>query len=315
MEQKNTFIPLTERRRPTVFAAAGLVLIAALGLWVGTLLSLALNPESAAMQELLTAVIYYLPFVLLPPILYGFKHWGLSDGLRLNPMPLLPTLTVILLALMCVYAASAIDSLWVLLLGALGLSEPGSSVAASTGALTVQVIASAAIPAVCEELLFRGMVFSALERRGTRAALWASSALFALMHGNLFGMPAYLLVGAVSAFVVYTLDSLYAGMLFHTVYNAAILVILYQLSARPEVAAMADTPISPVSVILDAAMVGMMIVATLMTLNLRRRAMGIEPVPRSRAPLPRRDKLMLGAAVVVMVINTLVIQILTEAGL
>ena len=119
MEQKNTFIPLTERRRPTVFAAAGLVLIAALGLWVGTLLSLALAPESAAMQELLTAVIYYLPFVLLPPILYGLKHRGLSDGLRLNPMPLLPTLSVILLALMCVYAASAIDSLWVMLLAPL----------------------------------------------------------------------------------------------------------------------------------------------------------------------------------------------------
>ena len=311
-----TAAPLKDRERPTIFIATALVLLAVLGLWAASLIATAVEPRTATARELMVSALYYLPFVLLPVAAYCLRHRGLSEGLRLNPLPVLPTLTVAFLALMCVYAASAVDGLWIALLNALGLHEPDVTVAAANSAgLTVQIIGSAAIPAVCEELLFRGVAFSAFERRGTWAGLWMSSALFALTHGNLFGLPAYLLVGAVAAFVVYALDSLYAGMLFHTVYNTAILVILYTLSDQAEARAEAGASVDYLSAALDLAVVGLLIGATLWTLDLRRRAAGIAPVPRDRAPLAKRERVMLILLLVVLAASTVVVQVLTEAGL
>lgn len=310
-------MPLAERPRPTVFAACGMVALAAAGLWIASALAELLFPESELSEALLTGILYYLPFVLLPIVAYCTRMPGLSDGLRLNPMPVMPTLSVMFLAVMCVYAASLVDSLWVTLISALGLHEPSTAVrAASAGGLTWQIIGTAAVPAVCEELLFRGVAFSAFERRGTRFGLWMSSILFALMHGNLFGLPAYLLVGAVSAYVVYALDSLYAGMLFHTVYNAAIVVILYLAAGMSEAdAAAAVASTSAASILLDAAFVGMMILFTLRVLSLRRRAAGIQPVPRSREPFDTKTRIMFAAMALLLIVNCAVIQILTEAGL
>lgn len=315
-ENTSLFIPLTERPRPTIFAATGLALLGAVGLWIATLLAIVIKPRTAAGQELFTSLLYYLPFTLLPVAVYALRHGGVSEGLRLNPMPLLPTATVILLALVCVYAASAVDSLWVMLLNLIGLHEPPTTVAADTSAgLTMQIIGTAAIPAVCEELMFRGMVFSAFERRGTRSAIWISAALFALTHWNPFGLPAYFMVGAISAFIVYALDSLYAGMLFHTVYNTAILVIMYMIAGRGDVPVEETGALSAISVALDIIMVGVMIVTMLLTLNVRRRVKGIEPVPPTKAPLLRKERVMLGALIAVLVISIIAVQILTEAGL
>ena len=313
--QNESLTPLAERARPSVAAACILVLISAAGLWLGSLMLPLFPVASPERAELLGALLYYLPFNALPLAVCLLRRRGLSEGLRLNPMPLLPTLSVAFMAVLCVYGASAIDSLWVDLLGRIGLHEPwaGVEAAASPQLLTMQVIASAAIPAVCEELLFRGAVLSAFEGRGTRFGIWVSAALFALLHGNLFGLPAYLVVGAISGFIVYALDSLYAGMLFHTVYNAAILVIVYLVSGQ-ELPEQAAAPVSPLAVALDVLFVGLMVGFTLMTLNLRRRAAGIEPIPRTRIPYNRKERWLMGVTLAVLLLNNVVSQALVEAG-
>ena len=315
MEQNNNFIPLTERARPSVSAAAWLALLAAAGLWAATLLEIFFRPAGVAARELFTVVIYYIPFVLLPVILYGRRRRGLSDGLRLNPMgSILSTLSVMLLGVLCVYAASAIDSVWVGLLDAMGLKEPASGLETGPGiSVTLQVVTSALIPAVCEELLFRGVVFSAFEERGTWRAIWLSAAVFALMHGNLYGLPAYFLVGAMSGFIVFAMDSLYAGMLFHTTYNAAILVIVHLISAQPPAAAEAAA-ISGIGVALDVIMTLLMIAGLVVPLNARRVLAGIEPVPRNRQGLTGREKALIIAMIALMAVNLVVIQVLTQMG-
>lgn len=297
------------RSRPTLSAACILMIIAAAGLWLSSLAVTWINPGDQAAAEFTSALLYYLPFVVGPIAIYGRRNPRAIEGMRLNPMPLMPTLTVIFLGLMCVYGASAVDSLWVMLLHALGLEEPLSTTlaAASPHALTLQIVATAAIPAVCEELMFRGLVFSAFEARGTWVGLWVSSAFFALMHANLFGLPAYLFVGAASAFVVYCTDSIYSGMLFHTVYNTAILVIMYWAGQMTQEEAAASVTVA--SILADLIMVALMIAAMLMTLNLRRRAAGLQPVPRDRSPLPRRDKLLMLAALAVMVLSLIIVQV------
>jgi len=89
---------------------------------------------------------------------------------------------------------------------------------------TVMVIA--VIPAVCEEVLFRGYFQSTLERR--LAVPWhflAAGTLFALFHQQVLGLPTLLLVGIYLGFVFFRFHSIYLTMLSHFLYNALLILL------------------------------------------------------------------------------------------
>ena len=296
--------------RPTLTAASGFICLAVAGLWVSTLAEVALNVSGMALLN----AIYYLPFVGLPLFLYARRRPGLSESLRLNPLPGLSVLSLALLGLLSVYAASALTAAWGVGLDALGLRAPGATPMPRTEReLALSILTMAAFPAVCEELLFRGFVLSAWESRGTRYAIGVTAVLFALLHGNLYGIPAYLLVGAVAGYLAFALDSLYAAMIYHTVYNASCLVLPYLASGQGE----ADVAIDAATVFslaLQTIMIAAMMAMLIVTLRLRARREGLEPIPRIRRPLEGRDKVMLLAAVLVMTTSMLILLIVSARG-
>ncbi|MBR1820771.1 MAG: CPBP family intramembrane metalloprotease [Clostridia bacterium] len=297
-------------KRPSLTAASGFVLLAALGLWASVLIELALPSAGIVLSNLL----YYVPFVALPLALYARRHPGLSQALRLGPLPPLSALTLALLALLTVYVASAISALWSAGLDALGLTGVGAApLPQSERELALYTLAMAALPAVCEELLFRGFVLAAWESRGTAFAIGVTSILFALLHGNLYGLPIYLLVGAVAGFVTFALDSVYAGIVYHTVYNAACLVIPYLLAGRVDAAADAAMTGSMLfSIILETATLLSLTALLLVSLRLRARNAGIEPIPRVRRPLSDRERLTLLAAILVMIASTVIVLVMAQ---
>lgn len=277
--------------RPTLFAASGAVWVAAVGLWLAELI-LARLPASFSDAMALENAVYYLPFVVLPVALYMWRRPGLSEAMRLNPLPVLPVLSVSLLAVLSVYVASIVSVLWGMGLDALGLSSPGGFALPETRpALALMILTQAAMPAVCEELLFRGFVLSAWESRGTWFAVGVSAALFALLHANLYGLPAYLLVGILAGFVTFALDSLYAGMVYHTVYNTACLVISWKASGAA--AETGSETVSAFGLALETLMILSMMAMLLVSLWLRARREGYAPIPRIRRPLAGRERGML----------------------
>jgi CAAX protease family protein len=82
-------------------------------------------------------------------------------------------------------------------------------------------------PAV-EETFFRGFVFAGLRSRyGWRWAAVASSALFAAVHLELtFFIPAFIL-GYLFAYLYQKSNSVWPGMIFHTLLNAVAFTIMY----------------------------------------------------------------------------------------
>ena len=307
--QDPVYTQITQKKRPTITAANVITWLAVVGLWVSSLAGVA--PDASGMM-LLNAV-YYLPFVGLPLLVYALKRRGLAPALRLNPPPELPLLGVALLALMSVYAASALSAAWSAGLDALGLRAPGTPPPPqSERELALAILSMGAIPAVFEELLFRGFVLSAWESRGTTFAVGMSTVLFALLHGNLYGLPAYLLVGAVSGIVTFATDSVYSGIIYHTVYNAAALFISYRLSGQ-EVSEAAVTPAALVPAMLTALMILALMAALLAALLRRARAGGVEPIPRVRQPLKTGELLTLAAAVLMMLATIAVVQVFAIA--
>ena len=308
--QDPIYSKIENQPRPTLFAASGFVLLAAVGLWISTLLELLLPDASMAIVNAL----YYLPFMLLPVGLYMLRQPGLVPAMRLNALPVLPTLSAALLGLLSVYVASMLSAVWGTALDALGLRGlSGAPVPQSEAELVTSILTLAAMPAICEELLFRGFVLSAWESRGTWFAMGVTAVLFALLHGNLYGIPAYLLVGAVAGYLAFALDSLYAAMIYHTVYNASCLVLPYLASGQGE----ADVAIDAATVFslaLQTIMIAAMMAMLIVTLRLRARREGIEPIPRIRRPLEGRDKVMLLAAVLVMTTSMLILLIVSARG-
>jgi sodium transport system permease protein len=87
--------------------------------------------------------------------------------------------------------------------------------------------ALALMPALCEELLFRGFILGRfLETGQTGQSLMMTSLLFGLFHRNLAALVPTTLAGVVLAFVVWRTGSLYCAILMHAAINGwAILVV------------------------------------------------------------------------------------------
>lgn len=86
------------------------------------------------------------------------------------------------------------------------------------------VIALAVIPAVCEELLFRGALLTRLLQCASRTqAVLLTALLFALMHGSLGGLPGHLLSGLLFTLLMLHTGSLAVPMAAHALYNLSAL--------------------------------------------------------------------------------------------
>ncbi|MFN0150925.1 MAG: ABC transporter permease subunit/CPBP intramembrane protease [bacterium] len=90
----------------------------------------------------------------------------------------------------------------------------------SHGALATYTVL-ALVPGVCEEFLFRGVVFGVLSREwGAGRAAVASGVLFAAFHLSVYRLLPVLVVGVIAAVIVWKSGSLIAAMILHVAYNA-----------------------------------------------------------------------------------------------
>lgn len=80
-------------------------------------------------------------------------------------------------------------------------------------------VAYAILPAICEELVFRGILCYEYENGGVARAVIFSSVFFALLHFNPINILTYLFSGAILALILYASRSLVGSMLAHFLYN------------------------------------------------------------------------------------------------
>lgn len=116
------------------------------------------------------------------------------------------------------------------------------------------------IPAVCEEMFFRGALMSLTAHAGLKTAfrLILSALLFSLFHKNLTQMPYLLMIGLVFSLTAHITDSVPASAYLHALYNFCF-VLQFALDARkyPLVASVSrfytQTNILPLSLGISAA--------------------------------------------------------------
>ena len=88
-------------------------------------------------------------------------------------------------------------------------------------------------PAICEELFFRGVVFSGLRRLGPWPAVLGSALLFALAHASIYRLMPTFILGLVLGLLRWRSRSIVPGMVMHAINNG----LIGTLAQRPELAA------------------------------------------------------------------------------
>lgn len=106
------------------------------------------------------------------------------------------------------------------------------------GRLAITLLAVAIAP-LLEELVFRGLLQSTLERKhGPLAGMVATSFLFALIHFLPWILPLHFFLGLSFGYVVYVTRSVWAGVILHAANNAAAML---GVGLQPESPAQAPT--------------------------------------------------------------------------
>jgi membrane protease YdiL (CAAX protease family) len=112
----------------------------------------------------------------------------------------------------------------------IGIPMNTSPIVGSTnfGRFLLVVVSSAIIPAVCEELIFRGMIFSGLRKSfSLPVAIVLSALLFALMHFSLQQFLYPFLLGMIMAWIVARTGSLVCSMIVHFANNFLVILMSY----------------------------------------------------------------------------------------
>ncbi len=206
--------------------AMGLLIVALLfPTWFFIQSSLSSGPDQDA-SPLLFASAWLMPilFVLVP--LAILLYWKVDAGNTFSFR--MPTLRhaagALLLGLSARIPAHELNVLQESIIGIPpGVLESMEVLAAALFQLPlgVAIVLIALVPAICEELLFRGFLLSSLSSGRKWTAIIVSAAIFGVFHFIIFRFLVTAAMGVLLAYVVWQTRSIWPAMMVHFVHNAA----------------------------------------------------------------------------------------------
>ena len=98
----------------------------------------------------------------------------------------------------------------------------------SVGMMFVNLFVMAFLPAVCEEMMFRGWLQRVLGKTvSCHTAIWVSAFVFSAIHFQFYGFIPRMLIGAALGYLYYYTGSLWAPIMAHFTNNAAAVVTAF----------------------------------------------------------------------------------------
>ena len=102
------------------------------------------------------------------------------------------------------------------------------------GGLVINILLMAVLPAVAEELSFRGVLMNLFPAKGDRVphvAIWCTAILFSAVHMQFYGFLPRMLMGALFGYALVWTGNLWVPILMHFT-NNAMAVLLYFVAVR-----------------------------------------------------------------------------------
>lgn len=299
---------MSERPSPTAALSAFLIAMAGLFFFEGFLYLLKSLGVVMGNAVYLVSITFQGVIFAVPALVYYRRNPSYMPAMRLRRIDPLCAALIILAALVGVLALNWVTVYWTLILRSFGLvTSTGNDAAPRTiQQLWLMVAASAIAPALFEEVLFRGLLLPSMEPLGEKKAILISGAMFAMLHGRIEALPAHLMLGVMLALLVLRTDSLPSAMLYHVVYNAAIMFLAY-MSAVSDPASLDALPTLSESVQAIPTVIGLMGVWLLLVYSAMQRGM-----KKQRDPLPEAEKRPLPKTALALLVASAVLLVLVE---
>lgn len=105
----------------------------------------------------------------------------------------------------------------------------------------------AVLPAISEELFFRGVMLKMAAKRNRRVffPIFLTATIFALFHFNVYGFVSILLAGTMLGYIYYLTGSLVLSMMAHMLNNGLQIVLLYFMKDSAMAKAAMETNVIP----------------------------------------------------------------------
>lgn len=135
-----------------------------------------------------------------------------------------------LLGLASNYGLLMLLYLVVLLVSGRHLTSPDGEAIRSLGRFyqVIAITATCIFAPICEELFFRGALYSAMRKSLSRnRALILNALVFALLHLKWQGLPSLFALGLIFAYLYEETGSVYPGMIAHAINNIVVLSLIY----------------------------------------------------------------------------------------
>lgn len=189
-------------------------------------------------EILKTKLIYIIPMMLVSQIafliiyLVFVKKHNISIKLELKKtkmaLKLKNVLWCVLISLIAVFGLIYFVGLFDTIFQNWGYVEEPSAFACTTFIrFFISVIIAAVIPAIMEELVFRGIIFKGLKQKGYWFAIVVSSVMFFIVHLSLSSIIYPLIMGIIFCFIVQKTGNVVYSIIVHFCNNFLVLLIQY----------------------------------------------------------------------------------------
>lgn len=176
--------------------------------------------------------------ILIPAAIFVYVHrLQPAPFLRICALPVPEALLIVLMSVTSSYIASVLNAFVIFLLEKAGpVKTGGIPPPENVNELWIQIFVFAILPAICEELFFRGIIYRSFECFGTGVALSVSAFYFALFHFDLRNLAGPLFLGFLITWYCYRSGSIFAAVLAHFVNNLMAVLTGWFSRADPETA-------------------------------------------------------------------------------
>lgn len=114
------------------------------------------------------------------------------------------------------------------LISPIGLSSTLGISMTNFGEFLIVALLLAVLPAICEELVFRGIIYNGLrDKFNVKWATALSAIMFALIHLSIYKTFYQLILGVVLALIAYYTGTIFYGIIFHFINNFTIVLVNY----------------------------------------------------------------------------------------
>lgn len=180
---------------------------------------------------LFTIVIQVFIMVVIPFSLYALFHKqkggykAAVQAVQLNPIKPKVIVLAVLLGVMAFFISIAVSTVFNGFLSFFGYSLPTSSGGGtaplfnSTVSFLIDAVLVAVLPAICEELLHRGLLLNEISRIGYKKAILISSLLFAFIHFNINQFSYAFVLGLLMGVITVASKTLWPAIIIHFTNN------------------------------------------------------------------------------------------------